>query len=107
MELENGTENYASSCISGGLQNSLTPAMKLTPEIIATELAKGAITVRAEDRAAIGAAREALARSLGQAETLIKTRRSTYEQEWWVFWAGTGGVLIGALFALVGVASWG
>src|SRR5690606_7238124 len=43
------------------------PAMKLTPEIIATELAKGAITVRAEDRAAIGAAREALAHSLGHA----------------------------------------
>jgi hypothetical protein len=83
------------------------PAMKLTPAIIATEIANGAITVRAEDRAAIGAAREALARSLGQAETLIKKERSTKEQEWWVCWAATGGVLVGALFALIGVASWG
>lgn len=83
------------------------PAMKLTPAIIATEIANGAITVRAEDRAAIGAAREALAHSLGHAQTLLKIRRSTTEQEWWVCWAATGGMLFGALFALVGVASWG
>ena len=57
--------------------------------------------------AAIGAAREALARSLGQAETLIKKQRSTDEQNWWVCWAAAGGVLFGAWFALVAVASWG
>ncbi len=82
------------------------PAMRLTPESIAVKLADAAVTVRAEDRAAIGDAREALARMLGRAEGMIKKGRSTDEQDWWTTWAATGGVLVGAFLALVGVATW-
>lgn len=82
------------------------PAMRLTPESIAVKLADAAAIVRAEDRAAIGEAREALARSLGRAEGMIKKGRSTEEQDWWTMWAATGGVLLGAFLALIGVATW-
>ncbi|OWQ94986.1 hypothetical protein CDQ92_18310 [Sphingopyxis bauzanensis] len=70
------------------------------------KLADAAVTVRAEDRAAIGEAREALARMLGRAEGMIKKGRSTEEQDWWTTWAAVGGVLLGALLALIGVAVW-
>lgn len=79
------------------------PGIRLTPEAIAVQLANAATTVRAEDRAAIGEAREALARSLGRAEGMIKKGRSTQEQDWWTSWAATGGLLLGAFFTLIGV----
>lgn len=79
------------------------PALQLTPAIMADEFGKRAVEVRAEDRKSIGDARDALARSLGRAEGMIKQRRSTDEQDWWVTWAAMGGLLCGALFALVGV----
>ena len=82
------------------------PSMCLTPESIAVRLAEAAISVRAEDRAAIGEARDALARMLGRAEGMIKEGRSTEVQDWWTTWAATGGVLLGALLALIGVAAW-
>jgi hypothetical protein len=80
------------------------PAMLLTPEGLATRLADAAIIVRTEDRKAIGDARDALSRELGRVEGMIKQRRSTAEQDWWVTWAATGGFLFGAYFALIGVA---
>lgn len=60
------------------------PAMLLTPEGLATRLADAAIMVRAEDRKALGDARDALSRELGRVEGMIKQRRSTAEQDWWV-----------------------
>jgi hypothetical protein len=80
------------------------PAMLLTPEGLATRLADASIMVRAEDRKAIGDARDALSRELGRVEGMIKQRRTTAEQDWWVTWAATGGFLFGAYFALIGVA---
>lgn len=82
------------------------PAMLLTPEGLATRLADAAIIVRAEDRKAIGDARDALSYELGRVEGMIKQRRATAEQDWWVTWAATGGLLFGALLALLGVAVW-
>jgi hypothetical protein len=34
---------------------------------------------------------------------MIKQRRSTDEQDWWVSWVATGGLLCGMFLALVGV----
>jgi len=80
------------------------PAMRLTPLTVAAEIHEGLITYRAEDRKAIGEARDALGRSLGRVEGMIKQRRSTDEQDWWVIWGTTGGLLIGAFLILIGVA---
>lgn len=79
------------------------PAMMLTPAVMADEFGKRAVEVRAEDRQAIDSAREALARSLGHVEGLIKRNRSTEEQQWWVTWAATGGALIATFLTLVAV----
>lgn len=82
------------------------PAMRLTPETLAARMADAAIAFRAEDRNAIGDAREALARSLGHVDGMIRQRRSNDEQDWWVTWAATGGLLCGAFLALLSVAHW-
>jgi len=82
------------------------PAMRLTPLTLAAEMFEASKTCRADDRKAIGDAREELARSLGRVEGMIKQRRSNDEQDWWVTWATTGGVLFGAFFALIGVGIW-
>ncbi|MBD3732413.1 MAG: hypothetical protein IE934_06840 [Sphingopyxis sp.] len=82
------------------------PAMRLTPLTIATEMHEGLITYRADDRKLLVEARDALARSLGRVEGMIKQKRSNDEQDWWVTWAGTGGVLCGMFLTLVGVAVW-
>lgn len=82
------------------------PAMQLTPLTIATEMHEGLITYRADDRKILVEACDALARSLGRVEGMIKQKRSNDEQDWWVTWAGTGGVLCGMFLTLVGVAIW-
>lgn len=82
------------------------PAMRLTPLTVAAEMHEGTTVYRAEDRKAIGDARDALARSLGRVEGMIRQRRSTDEQDWWVTWAATGGFLCGMFLTLVGVAYW-
>lgn len=79
------------------------PAMRLTPRTIAAEIHEGLMSYRAEDGRAIGDARDALARSLGRIEGMIKQRRSNDEQDWWVTWGTTGGLLCGMLLALVAV----
>lgn len=79
------------------------PAMRFTPLTFAAEMNEAFRTYRAEDRAAIGEAREALARSLGRVEGMIKQRRSTDEQKWWITWTATGGVLMGALLSVIGI----
>jgi hypothetical protein len=82
------------------------PAMRLTPLTIAAEINEGLIAYRAEDRKAIEEARDTLVRSLGRVEGMIKQRRSTDEQDWWVTWGTAGGVLGGAFLTLVCVALW-
>lgn len=82
------------------------PAMQLTPLTIATEMHEGLITYRTDDRKILVEACDALARSLGRVEGMIKQKRSNDEQDWWVTWAATGGLLCGMLLALVSVASW-
>ncbi|HEY0596216.1 hypothetical protein [Sphingopyxis sp.] len=80
------------------------PAMRLTPLTIAAEMHEGLITYRADDHKILVEARDALARSLGRVEGMIKQKRSNDEQDWWVAWAATGGLLLGLFFALIGVA---
>jgi len=82
------------------------PAMQLTPLTIATEMHEGLITYRADDRKILVEACDALARSIGRVEGMIKQKRSSDEQDWWVTWAGTGGLLFGAFLTLIGVAAW-
>ena len=82
------------------------PAMRLTPLTLAAESHEASRSYGAEDRKSVGEARAELARSLGRVEAMIKQRRSTGEQDWWVTWAGTGGLLCGALLTVVGVATW-
>lgn len=80
------------------------PAMRLTPQTITVEIHEALMGFRADDSKTLGEARDTLARTLGRVEGMIKQRRSTDEQDWWVTWAGTGGLLCGALLALIGVA---
>jgi hypothetical protein len=82
------------------------PAMRLTPRTITTEMHEGLIVYRADDRKILVEARDALARSLGRVEGMIKQKRSNDEQDWWVRWAAIGGLLFGAFLALIGVAAW-
>lgn len=82
------------------------PAMRLTPLTLAAESHEASRAYGAEDRKSVGEARAELARSLGRVEGMIRQRRSTDEQDWWVTWAGIGGLLCGALLVLVGVVVW-
>ncbi|KGB59035.1 DUF6118 family protein [Sphingopyxis sp. LC363] len=82
------------------------PAMQLTPLTLAAESFEASRSFGAEDRKSLGEARAALARELGRVEGMIKQRRSTSEQEWWVAWAATGGVLCGLFLGLLGAAVW-
>lgn len=82
------------------------PAMRLTPLTIAAEMHEGLMTYRADDRKILVEAYDALARSLGRVEGMIKQKRSNDQQDWWVTWAATGGLLLGAFLALIGVAVW-
>ena len=79
------------------------PAMQLTPRTIAMEIHEALMIYRADDAKSIGEARDTLARTLGRVEAMIKQRRSTDEQDWWVTWAATGGLLLGSFLALISV----
>ncbi|ALJ12084.1 hypothetical protein [Sphingopyxis macrogoltabida] len=81
------------------------PAMRLTPLTIATEMHEGLITYRADDRKILVEACDALSRSLGRVEGMVKQKRSNDEQDWWVTWAATGGFLWGAFWTLVSLAA--
>ncbi len=82
-----------------GIKNK--PAMQLTPATIAAELASASLTVGAEGRKSTGEARDALIYSLSRADAMIKKGRSTEEQNWWVTWGATGGILGGSLLTLI------
>ena len=82
------------------------PAMRLTPLTLAAESHQASMAFSAEYRKSVGEARDALSQSLGRVEGMIKERRSNDEQDWWVTWAATGGMLCGVLLALLGVAAW-
>ncbi len=82
------------------------PAMRLTPLMLAAESHEASMAYGAEDRKSVGEARDALSESLGRVEGMIKQRRSNDEQDWWVTWASMGGLLCGALLALLGLAAW-
>ena len=80
------------------------PAMRLTPQSITVEIHEALMRYRADDAKSIGEARDSLTRAIGRVEGMIKQRRSTDEQDWWVTWAATGGLLFGSFFTLIGGA---
>ncbi|MGN6594752.1 DUF6118 family protein [Sphingopyxis terrae] len=80
------------------------PAMRLTPQSITVEIHEALMRYRADDAKSIGEARDTMARTIGRLEGMIKQRRSTDEQDWWVTLAATGGLLSGLFLALIGVA---
>lgn len=82
------------------------PAMQLTPLTIATQMHEALMTFRADDRKILVEACDTLARTLGRVEGLMKQKRSTDDQDWWVTWAATGGLLFGAFLTLIGMAVW-
>lgn len=82
------------------------PAMQLTPLTISTEMHEALMTYRADDRKILVEACDTLARTHGRVEGMIKQKRSNDDQDWWVTWAGTGGLLLGAFLTLIGVAVW-
>lgn len=82
------------------------PAMQLTPLRTATEMHEALMTFRADDRKILVEACDTLARSLGRVEGMMKQKRSNDDQDWWVTWAATGGLLFGAFLTLIGVAVW-
>ena len=82
------------------------PAMQLTPLTIATEMHEALMTFRADDRKILMEACDVLSRSLGRVEGMIKQKRSNDEQDWWVTWAATGGLLFGTFLTVIGVAVW-
>lgn len=82
------------------------PAIQLTPLTIATEMHEALMTYRADDRKILVEACDTLARSLGRVEGIMKQKRSNDDQDWWVTWAGTGGLLFGAFLTLIGMAAW-
>lgn len=82
------------------------PAMRLTPRTITLEIHEALMSFRADDSKTVGEARDTLARTLGHVEGMIKQRRSTDEQNWWVTWAATGGLLCGMFLSLVCVTLW-
>lgn len=77
--------------------------MQLTPQTITVEIHEALMRYRADDAKSIGEARDAMARAIGRIEGMIKQCRSTDEQDWWVTWAATGGLLFGSFFTLIGV----
>lgn len=79
------------------------PAMQLTPQTITVEIHEALMRYRADDAKSIGEARDSMERTIGRVEGMIKQRRSTDEQNWWVTWAATGGFLSGLFLALIGV----
>ncbi|MGQ3100406.1 MAG: hypothetical protein ACT6Q5_03535 [Sphingopyxis solisilvae] len=81
------------------------PAMRLTPLTLAAESHEAARSYGAEDRKSVGKARADLAQAIGRVEGMVKQKRSTDEQNWWVTWAAIGGLLCGTLLALFGVVA--
>lgn len=82
------------------------PAMQLTPLTIATQMHEALMTFRADDRKILVEACDTLARTHGRVEGMIKQKRSNDDQDWWVTWAGVGGLLCGTFLTLVAIAAW-
>jgi hypothetical protein len=74
-----------------------SPAMKLTPAIIAADLAKGSVSVRIEDARLLSEARDTLSRSIGHVDAIVKRGQSADGQRHERLWWGAAGALAGIL----------
>lgn len=73
------------------------PAISLSPEAMALEIVKAGTAVRAADAKLIADARDALSRSIGQVDGIVKRGQAADRQHEERLWTGIAGVLVGVL----------
>lgn len=75
-----------------------SPAVGLTPAAMTEQINKAARHVRAEDRQALHEARDALSRSLGHLDSIVRRERTSDKQFQFFLWITIGAFLFGILF---------
>jgi len=85
-----------------GIDKQLTaigtrPAMNLSPAAMTEELQRLAVEARAEDKASLSEARNALVRALGQVDGIVLRARATHDQHRRLVGAAAGGFVAGIL----------
>lgn len=73
------------------------PALKLSPAAMTDELQRLSVEARAEDKASLSEARNALVRALGQVDGIVLRARATQDQRRRLVQAATGGFVAGIL----------
>lgn len=77
-----------------------SPAMRLTPENLATSIAQASNTARAGDREMIQQARDTLRASIASINGVVE-QAWTADRQWKrLYWTGGGGLCLGAIGAL-------
>lgn len=78
-----------------------SPAVRLSPAVMANEIRKASIEARAEDRALLRETRDGLTRSIGRIDGLVERGQVADRQLRRLIWAGTGGALGGMLLMAI------
>ena len=78
-------------------QIEINSAVSLSPEAMAQQINKAAQDVRAEDRRALREARDALSRSLGHVDGMVKRGQAADRQFERMLWIAAGAFLFGIL----------
>jgi len=74
-----------------------SPAVNLSPTALSAEIVTASVDARAEDRALLINARDALFRSIGRIDGIVERGRAADRQWRRVIWAAVGGALGGVL----------
>ncbi|WP_242139639.1 DUF6118 family protein [Sphingomonas sp. TREG-RG-20F-R18-01] len=87
---------------TGGIGQILeSPALRLSPAILAVEMVKASTEVRAEDRKLLADARDALSRSIGRIDAIVERGQAVNAQWRQLGWAATAGAIVGILMMAV------
>lgn len=78
-----------------------SPAARLSPATLTAAIVKASVDARAEDRALLQEARDALSRSIGRIDGIIERGQAADRQLRRLIWAGAGGALGGILLMSV------
>jgi hypothetical protein len=73
------------------------PAVSLSPEAMTTELVKAGVAARAADAKLVAEARDALSRTIGQVDGIVKRAQAADRQREKQLWTGASGILVGVL----------
>ena len=73
------------------------PAIRQSPEAMTTEIVKAGAAARVEDARLIQDAREALSRSIGQVDGIVKRGQAADRHLGQLLWTAAGGLLAGIL----------